>query len=279
MKSNELYMKGRQIHLDTIGGILICYMMLMHILLWRLIPLTNDSIWLEPLKFFMFWFFFKSGEFFRLKETRAKLIGGGKKLLVPFVVFSFLGYCLNVFNLLTSGDTNWVHYALTPVKELVLGGSIAGNDVLWFLTSLFMVQIIFNELKTRNVKSWLIVIVAIIILIEPSHIDLRTNTLNENGYYILALLFSICGCITVNNIFKHIQHLPVLTYIGKNSMDFYVMHMLVLGVITILPWSEWMIPNYVVFGVMCIASLTVPAFIGYLLEHSRYSWILGKTNK
>lgn len=331
MKSNELYMKGRQIHLDTIGGILICYMMLMHILLWRLIPLTNDSIWLEPLKFFMFWFFFKSGEFFRLKETRAKLIGGGKKLLVPFVVFSFLGYCLNVFNLLTSGDTNWVHYALTPVKELVLGGSIAGNDVLWFLTSLFMVQIIFNELKTRNVKSWLIVIVAIsiavvchmfditkpaylanvsmgialyslgymlrdiqyakkvfgvafatfiaIMLIEPSHIDLRTNTLNENGYYILALLFSICGCITVNNIFKHIQHLPVLTYIGKNSMDFYVMHMLVLGVITILPWSEWMIPNYVVFGVMCIASLTVPAFIGYLLEHSRYSWILGKTNK
>ena len=76
MKSNELGMKGRQIHLDTIGGILICYMMLMHILLWRLIPLTNDSIWLEPLKFFMFWFFFKSGEFFRLKETRAKLIGG-----------------------------------------------------------------------------------------------------------------------------------------------------------------------------------------------------------
>lgn len=36
----------------------------------------NDSIWLEPLKFFMFWFFFKSGEFFRLKETSAKLIGG-----------------------------------------------------------------------------------------------------------------------------------------------------------------------------------------------------------
>lgn len=128
MKSNELYMKGRQIHLDTIGGILICYMMLMHILLWRLIPLTNDSIWLEPLKFFMFWFFFKSGEFFRLKETRAKL-------------------------------------------------------------------------------------------------------------------------------------------------------MLVLGVITILPWSEWMIPNYVVFGIMCIACLTVLAFIGYLLEHSRYSWVLGKTNK
>ena len=73
MKSNELYMKGRQIHLDTIGGILICYMMLMHILLWRLIPLANDSIWLEPLKFFMFWFFYKLGMFYKDKTCIEKL--------------------------------------------------------------------------------------------------------------------------------------------------------------------------------------------------------------
>lgn len=96
MKSNELYMKGRQIHLDTIGGILICYMMLMHILLWRLIPLTNDSIWLEPLKFFMFRFFFKSGEFFRLKETRAKLIGG-EEVVSPICRIFVLGLLLECF--------------------------------------------------------------------------------------------------------------------------------------------------------------------------------------
>ena len=97
MKSNELYMKGRQIHLDTIGGILICYMMLMHILLWRLIPLTNDSIWLEPLKFFMFWFFFKSGEFFRLKETSAKPIGGGEEVVSPICRIFVLGLLLECF--------------------------------------------------------------------------------------------------------------------------------------------------------------------------------------
>ena len=28
MKNNELGMKGRQKHLDTVGGLLICYMML-----------------------------------------------------------------------------------------------------------------------------------------------------------------------------------------------------------------------------------------------------------
>lgn len=322
-------MEQRQIHLDTIGGILICYMMLMHILLWRQIPLTNDSIWLEPLKFFMFWFFFKSGEFFRLKTTKAKLIGGGKKLLVPFIVFSFLGYCLNVYSLIKSGDTNWVHYVLTPIKELVFGGSIGGNDVLWFLTSLFLVQIIFNELMKRNIKALSIVVAAVIVaflchifgitkpaylanvslgialyslgymfkdiqynkrifivavvvytaimFFKPSHIDLRTNTLSENGVYILALMFSVCGCISINNIFSHIPRLPIITYIGNKSMNFYVMHMLVLGIIALLPWSEWMVADYVVFAIMCIACIIVPAFIGYLLENSRFSWVLGKT--
>ena len=50
-----------------------------------------------------------------------------------------------------SGDRNWKHYLLTPAKELLLGGSIGGNDVLWFLTSLFMVQFLFNKLMKQKV--------------------------------------------------------------------------------------------------------------------------------
>ena len=41
-------------YLDNIAGLLICYMMLMHILLSKTIPLDNNSLWLEPLKFFMY---------------------------------------------------------------------------------------------------------------------------------------------------------------------------------------------------------------------------------
>lgn len=40
-------------YLDNIAGILICYMMLMHILLWKTIPLDNNSLWLEPLSLAM----------------------------------------------------------------------------------------------------------------------------------------------------------------------------------------------------------------------------------
>ncbi len=67
-------------YLDNIAGILICYMMLMHILLWKTIPLDNNSLWLEPLKFFMFWFFFKSGMFYRMKSTRECAIRGGQEI-------------------------------------------------------------------------------------------------------------------------------------------------------------------------------------------------------
>ena len=65
-------------YLDNIAGLLNCNMMLMHILLWKTIPLDNNSLWLEPLKFFMFWFFFKSGMFYRMRTTRGCIIRGGK---------------------------------------------------------------------------------------------------------------------------------------------------------------------------------------------------------
>lgn len=321
-------MKNRQVHLDNVSGLMICYMMLMHILLWKKIPLTNDSLWLEPLKFFMFWFFFKSGMFFRLKTTKEKIIGGARKLLVPFLVFSILGYLLSVYHLCASSDTNWVHYVLTPMKELVLAGSIGGNDVLWFLTSLFLVQVLFNELVKRSVKPWLMVVVPLLIafachvfgiskpeylanvsigmamysfgyllrelqyekrvflmafavyvlimLVCPSHIDLRTNVLNNGGYYILALLFSMAGCVSINYIFKRLPVIPIINYIGRKSMDFYVMHMLVLGVVTTISWERWGVSNAVEFMIMCASCLIVPAIVGWLLEHSRYAWMLGK---
>ena len=75
--ANDSIFLIRQIdYLDQVAGILICYMMLMHILLWKKIPLENDSLWLEPLKFFMFWFFFKSGMFYKQKTTKDCVIRG-----------------------------------------------------------------------------------------------------------------------------------------------------------------------------------------------------------
>lgn len=70
-------MNKRFFYIDTLSGLLICYMMLNHILLRGLINCTVDNIWLEPLQFFMFWFFFKSGMFYTPKETKRLFIWGG----------------------------------------------------------------------------------------------------------------------------------------------------------------------------------------------------------
>ena len=307
-------------YLDNIAGILICYMMLMHILLWKTIPLDNNSLWLEPLKFFMFWFFFKSGMFYRMKSTRECAIRGGKKLIYPFVVFSILGYVIHISSIYFSGDRNWIHYILTPIKEFVIGGSIGGNDVLWFLTSLFMVQVLFNELMVRNIKIpyvaiggviiaylchilyidkpaylanvalgismyslgyiwkerqfsaklaiFAVVIYIIIMLLDPSHIDLRTNALYGNGIYILAIAFSLAGCIVINNVFHHLPKIPIINYVGRESMAFYVTHMLVLELLMMIPFEQIGVSGGYVFGIMCLSCLFVPFLLKKFMPDS-----------
>lgn len=59
-------------------------------------------------------------------------------------------------------------------------------------------------------------------------VDIRMNTLLE-GYYLLWPIWSIAGIITINTLFESLHkigklQLPVLSYIGRNSMIIYVIH-------------------------------------------------------
>ena len=78
-------------------------MMLNHILLRGLINCTVDNIWLEPLQFFMFWFFFKSGMFYTHKDNKQILIRG-QKLLVPLFLYSLLGHIIECIQLFVNDD-------------------------------------------------------------------------------------------------------------------------------------------------------------------------------
>lgn len=138
-------------YLDNLSGLLICYMMLNHILLRGLVDCTVDNICLEPLQFFMFWFFFKSGMFYVPKNSRHILSWGGIKLIIPLLVYSFIGHIVECVKLFVNGDLNWRHYVLTPFKEFVFTGSVNGNHPLWFLLSLFIVRLVFNELFARRI--------------------------------------------------------------------------------------------------------------------------------
>lgn len=83
-------------YLDNVAGILISFMMLIHVLAWNVIPLRNDSLWLEPLQFFMYWFYFKSGMFFKQRTTRNFLNWGGQKTIISISrIFSIGIYSLS----------------------------------------------------------------------------------------------------------------------------------------------------------------------------------------
>lgn len=69
---------NRKSYIDQVSGVLILYMILYHILQWSGLKYVIDSYWMYPLSFFMFWFFYKSGMFYRQKTFKSKLTEGGE---------------------------------------------------------------------------------------------------------------------------------------------------------------------------------------------------------
>lgn len=70
-------MKQRDSSIDNISGLLIIYMILYHIFQMSGFRNAIHSNGMLPLSFFMFWFFYKSGMFYKEKTCKEILLGGG----------------------------------------------------------------------------------------------------------------------------------------------------------------------------------------------------------
>lgn len=145
-------LKKRLTYLDSAGGLLLIYMIVGHCAQWAV--LWNDfdkyTYWLG---FFMPWFFFKGGIFYKPKTFREELKSGYKRLIVPFICFSLIGtVILWVKLLIINGDISIKEF-LYPIKGLLIQGSVPGNLALWFLPSLFAVRIIFNYFYNLIINS------------------------------------------------------------------------------------------------------------------------------
>ena len=68
-------MDKRNNSLDMIAGIFIVYMIVLHILQWCNLTYVFGNVVFHVFSFFMFWFFFKSGMFYREKLSKDILIG------------------------------------------------------------------------------------------------------------------------------------------------------------------------------------------------------------
>ena len=146
----------RQTHIDALAGLMLLNMMLGHCIQvagCTKIPLYH---WMNVLSFFMPWFFYKSGMFYKGRSCKEILWGGGK-LIKPYIVWNIIGYVPFVLTLIARKDYVWYHYCLQPFKGILLHGQYSGNSPLWFLPVLFLVQLCYAWIYQRRKLKYLMI--------------------------------------------------------------------------------------------------------------------------
>lgn len=96
---------SRDTSIDTVGGLMVVYMIFGHI--WSNCEM-EDTLFRNALtsllNCFMPWFFFKAGMFFRPMKTLDLLKKDFRRLVIPFCVFTFVGI---IVGLAFSSRTGW----------------------------------------------------------------------------------------------------------------------------------------------------------------------------
>ena len=134
----------------------------------------------------------------------------------------------------------------------------------------------FADKQKNHIIVFLAIITYFIILIViPSSIDFRKNEVTL-GYYSTAVLFAISGCILINNLFnKFTCKYDLLSYIGKRSMAFYVLHWIVLRLckLSMSVFETFDSISFIIFAIIsCIIILPI---ITESLINSKYKFVLG----
>ncbi|WP_066627077.1 acyltransferase family protein [Labilibacter marinus] len=149
-------------HFDFISGVFIIQIIVMHILQFSN-RYCDNSIFdfvMQISFFFMPWFYFKSG-FFYTQPTKIDFYfikSKFQKLLVPFAIFGFIGFCINLpYNILTI-DRPFLENITSPIIGFLREGSVGfGNAPLWFLLSLFIVNILYAYFDIIKAKYIIII--------------------------------------------------------------------------------------------------------------------------
>lgn len=135
--------------IDSAAGILITYMVFTYICQHFGYEQSTIYMALEHIfYFFMPWFFFKAGMFFKMEDYQTLFKKSCTRLIRPFILYSLIGhicYCGICYL-----QDNFHLSTLVPYYSLLMEGSIPGNLPLWFLLTLFTCRIILNFLQKKR---------------------------------------------------------------------------------------------------------------------------------
>ena len=143
---------GRDHSIDNVGGVMIIYMMLHHCFVPPLLSsFIGGYLVYYPFLFFMAWFFFKGGMFYKEESVKTAFAKGFNRLIVPYLLYTAIAFIISLLILCCIEGTeavpqlfreNWLHLK----KE----GAFECNAPLWFLPSLFAARLAFSI--CRNLK-------------------------------------------------------------------------------------------------------------------------------
>lgn len=164
-------MNQRTTHIDLAAGIMLAWMILGHTASHAsyvgIFPIIG-----KYLSFFMPWFFYKAGMFYRDKSTKERAIGGAKKLLSPFLIYSLIGQLFLYICLIVEHNVSFRSFVYQPLRSLFVTECLPGNGALWFLVVLYLVNLIIplviNKIHPLIITLWGIGIAFICYLLHTS---------------------------------------------------------------------------------------------------------------
>lgn len=157
--------------IDSVAGIMITYMVFTHVC--QHLGYEHSAIYMtleHIFYFFMPWFFFKAGIFFKIEDNKIILKKSFNRLICPFILYSLIGHICYCGICYLQGN---FHLSLLVPYSLLLQESIPGNLPLWFLLTLFICRIIFNFLVKKGLCIFWIAFASLLLAFGMHLIDFK----------------------------------------------------------------------------------------------------------
>lgn len=201
------------------------------------IEMINPCVLFPYLSFFMPWFFYKSGQFFRKRPWKEHVSKDARKLLRTFVIWSIIGYVMFLMFGMLQHTLTLRSATYSIVRGLFLTGKVPLNEPLWFLLTLFGVRFMANIILPKK---------------------------GEKYYYLKIFAFAIIGYVAAYLAYRiNYRLLPYWVANGAAGFSFFVF-----GYSLKEHENKWwlIIPCLVVYIVCC--------FIGFPMVDMMYNKIL-----
>lgn len=158
-------MHKRNFIYDEIAGLLILYMILYHIMQWAGMQDTIGMEIMSYLNFFMPWFFFKGGMFFKTKTEKDVFQGSFKRLISPYILWSLIGAVIyGIVSCFIEHTHTVTGYVKVVIYEFATEGSTSGNLPLWYLLSLFIIRNLANKVCKLKVPIYIPIVFSFLIV-------------------------------------------------------------------------------------------------------------------